>query len=142
MTIRPYVRGKFFFLLITPMFLPFSLPSPFSITRFSFLLEYTISITRTSLLGLVKSIYYLNNTIKASYQFIWGFFHIKSSNLLNSARNRFINLKEAIPMFYVKEVNKRNTWEIGQGIDKIRNKYISWPFALKNNKNQTKQTKK
>jgi len=71
-TISPYVRGKLFFLLITPMlfFLPFSLLSPFSITRFYFLLEYTISITRTSLLGLVKSIYYLNNTIKESYRFI------------------------------------------------------------------------
>ena len=71
-------------------------------------------------------------------------FHIKSSNLPNSARNRFINLKEAIPMFYVKEVNKRNTWEIGQGINKIRNNYISGPFALKknNNKNKTKQTNK
>ena len=71
-------------------------------------------------------------------------FHIKSSNLPNSARNRFINLKEAILMFYVKEVNKRNTWEIGQGINKIRNNYISGPFALKkkNNKNKTKQTNK
>ena len=34
-------------------------------------------------------------------------------------------------MFYVKEVNKRNTWEIGQEINKIRNNYISGPFALK-----------
>ena len=51
---------KVAFLLITPMFLPFSLPSPFSITRFYCMLEYTISMTRTSLLGLVKSIYYIH----------------------------------------------------------------------------------
>ena len=68
-------------------------------------------------------------------------FHIKSSNLPNSARNRFINLKEAIPMFYVKEVNKRNTWEIGQGINKIRNNYISGPFSLKKKTTKIKQNK-
>ena len=46
-------------------------------------------------------------------------------------------------MFYVKEVNKRNTWEINQGINKIRNKYISWPFALKKPKiKQNKQKNK
>ena len=49
---------------------------------------------------------------KEGYQFVlkWLFFHRKSSNLRNAARNRLKSEKEAIPIFNVNTDDKKSIY--------------------------------